>query len=167
MENNESSMGKVLAEAFGSLFTLVGITAFCMFNGCGTYQPPPKGGPIPVVNPTNGDVGMLTKNSVVGEWRGMCAQPNFAPYPMIMSMSATKGSEISGTIHWPTLRNSTTRFSGTIYGTKVRFVETELLSGSGIGIPCIYEGDVLGNTIAGTCIHAEQKATFSVSMAAR
>jgi hypothetical protein len=101
--------------------------------------------------------------STSSEWRGTCAQPNMAPYPMIMTVSRQHGNEISGTIHWPTLRNSTTRFSGTIIGTKVRFVETELIAGDGVGIPCVYEGDLLGNTMAGICAYAGENGTFSVT----
>ena len=97
------------------------------------------------------------------EWRGSCAQPNMEPYPMIMQMTIGQDNKISGTVNWPTLNNSTTRFTGTIDGTTVRFVETQLLSGSGIGIPCVYEGDLLGNTIAGTCVYADQQASFSVT----
>ncbi len=96
------------------------------------------------------------------EWAGTCAQPDMGPYPMIMSITK-KGDEISGTIKWPTLRNSTTQFTGTIAGTKVRFVETELIEGSNVGVPCIYEGDLLGNTIAGTCTYTNLRGTFFVT----
>jgi len=140
---------------FASILTLT-VALFCGTIGCDS-------------KPTN-----LTKRnlpnsqsssqpSLTGTWRGTGAQPDMAPYPMVMSITQ-KGNEITGTINWPTLRNSTTRFIGTINGSKVRFVETELISGSGIGIPCVYEGELLGNTIAGTCVYADQKATFSVSL---
>lgn len=101
--------------------------------------------------------------NIKGEWRGTCAQSNMAPYPIVMLISTQNGTEISGTINWPTLRNSTTRFNGTINGNNVRFVETELIVGSGIGIPCIYEGELLGKTIVGTCVYAGQKALFAVT----
>lgn len=107
----------------------------------------------------------ISANNV--EWRGSCTQPNMKPYPMIMQIAVGHDNEISGTINWPTLNNSTTRFSGTIDGTKVRFVETELLSGSEIGIPCVYDGDLLGDTIAGTCIYQDIQGAFSVTAVKR
>lgn len=136
---------------FASILTLT-VTLFCGIIGCDS-------------KPTN-----LTKKdlpnsqpSLTGTWRGTGAQPDMSPYPMVMSITQ-KGNEITGTINWPTLGNCTTRFTGTITGTKIQFVETELIQGTGVGIPCSYQGGLLGNTIAGTCVYAGINGTFSVTI---
>ena len=97
-------------------------------------------------------------------WRGKCAQPDQQPYPMIMRVRERDGRSFSGTLRWPTLRNSKTRFTGSITADgHLRFVETEVISGSGIAIPAVYEGRLHGATISGTARYAEKKATYYVA----
>ncbi len=100
------------------------------------------------------------------EWSGSCTQPGKGEYPMKMTMNVSPNGEISGTIHWPELNNSFTRFTGKISKRKVAFTENELLSGSGIGIPCNYSAIVDDGVMNGTATFQGQTARFSVKATA-
>lgn len=108
--------------------------------------------PVPSHNPID----------IRGDWRGVCAQPDLQPYTMIMQIMQQEGDTFAGVVIWPAFNNSSTRFTGSMNGSKVRFVENELIAGD-VAIPVIYEGEFIGNTLSGTCSYTNIKGTFSLS----
>jgi hypothetical protein len=99
------------------------------------------------------------------EWHGQCSQKGYKPYPMIMYVNERNGSEINGVLHWPTLRNSKTRFKGKIEDKHLTFTEYELIAGGGIAMPNLYEGEIIGNRIYGTWRYRRQTGTFQIAFA--
>lgn len=97
-------------------------------------------------------------------WKGKCSQSGYEPYPMIMYVRGRKGNEISGILHWPTLRNSKTKFKGKIKDDSVSFTEYELIQGSGIALPTLYEAKIVDDLISGTWTYADTRGTFHVQL---
>ena len=97
-------------------------------------------------------------------WEGKCSQSGYEPYPMIMYVLERKNNEISGILHWPTLRNSKTRFKGKITDDSISFTEYELIQGSGIAMPTLYQGKVISDFISGTWTYADANGTFHLKL---
>lgn len=80
-------------------------------------------------------------------------------YSMKMTVEKFANGIISGVLSWPSLKGRS-RFKGKVSGDKVYFSEYEVISGSGVGIPHIYEGTIVANSISGICRHADELGTF-------
>lgn len=98
------------------------------------------------------------------KWEGKCSQSGYDPYPMIMYVRERKNNELSGILHWPTLRNSKTKFKGRIKDESISFTEYELIQGSDIAMPTVYEGKVVDDFISGTWTYADTRGTFHVQL---
>ena len=94
------------------------------------------------------------------EWAGRCSQVGYEPYPMIMIVSERNGQELSGLLHWPSLRNSKTRFKAVVEDRDVYLTEYELIEGSGLLLPSLYQGKLMGETLGGTWRYAGHEGTF-------
>ncbi len=93
---------------------------------------------------------------------GTFAQPDMAPYPMILTVTARKGNVVYGTLRWPTLRNSRSRFQGVIHqGVRFTFVEYEVIQGT-LAVPTVYQATILGDRVAGTGQYANITGTFQL-----
>jgi hypothetical protein len=101
------------------------------------------------------------------EWKGKCSQSGYDPYPMIMYVLTRKNNEITGILHWPTLRNSKSKFKGKIKDDSITFTEYELIQGSGISIPTVYEGKVVDDLISGIWIYGDERGTFYVELVSK
>ena len=97
-------------------------------------------------------------------WKGKCSQSGYESYPMIMYVRERKGGQINGILHWPTLRNSKTKFKGKIKDDSVSFTEYELIQGSGISLPTLYEAKIVDDLISGTWTYADTRGTFHVQL---
>ena len=101
------------------------------------------------------------------QWKGVCTQANHEPYPMVLTITERKGGQINGILHWPTLRDSKTKFTGKVAENNVSFTEYELIQGSNIGLPTVYNGEVVGNSIVGNW-HGQYSGgmgTFEINLA--
>lgn len=99
------------------------------------------------------------------EWRGRCFQMGYGFYPMIMTIDDRRGSEIYGILHWPTLGNSRTRFKGSIEGEELSLTEYELVEGTGVVVPTVYDGQLVGESISGTWTspdYPDEGGTFQI-----
>ena len=96
------------------------------------------------------------------EWQGKCTQSGFEPYPMVMRITERKGKEFRGILHWPTLNNNKTEFRGLVKNDEFYFVEYKSIQGSSIGIPTIYEGRIIGDSLTGTYLYEKETGTFYV-----
>jgi len=67
-----------------------------------------------------------------GKWEGSFDQYNSHEYPMVMEVDEINGNEFSGTLGWPTLRNSITTMEGYLRNDTIYWTEPALLQGSGI-----------------------------------
>jgi|GEM_PF-4254369 len=98
---------------------------------------------------------------------GTFAQPDMAPYPMILTVTARRGNVVYGTLRWPTLRNSRSRFQGVIHqAARFTFVEYEVIQGT-VGVPTVYQATIIGDHIAGTGQYANITGTFQLHFPAR
>ena len=96
------------------------------------------------------------------KFTGTCEILGKKPYPMIMILSIQKDGGIHGTLNWPTLSNSVTRFQGSISDGTAKFTETELLSGFGIGLPCEYVAKITERGMIGSATFDGEVAKFEV-----
>ena len=96
------------------------------------------------------------------EWTGHCKQEGMPKYSMLMTMSLGPDGKIAGTLEWP--ESNITKFEGEISKDKVSFVETQILSGSGIGIPCHYEATISGDVMRGTGDYQGHKTSFEIQL---
>jgi hypothetical protein len=64
-------------------------------------------------------------------------------YPMIMVISILEGNNFSGTLHWPTLRDSVSTCEGYIEGDSLQWTEPRLLQGSNILLNGIYKAKLV------------------------
>lgn len=82
---------------------------------------------------------------------GTFNQYRHGSYPMIMEVTDVNGNEFSGLLHWPTLKDSKTKFRGTIdfEQNKVWFTEYELIQGSNIVLDGNYYAELTGSTLSG------------------
>jgi hypothetical protein len=104
--------------------------------------------------------------TLVGEAVQEPAGVDGARYPMIMHIDTYDGYGVSGTLHWPTLRDSRTRFRGTFNSdNEWEFVEYELLQGSGIVLPAHFKAKLTGETMIGTCRAQDRGVTITMSFA--
>lgn len=98
---------------------------------------------------------------------GTFAQPDMAPYPMVLMVTGRKGNIVYGTLQWPTLRNSRSKFQGVIHqGVRFTFVEYEVIQGN-VGIPTVYEATIIGDRLAGTGQYANISGTFQLRILPR
>ena len=87
-------------------------------------------------------------------WQGICSQPGYKPYPMIMFVNKRSGNTINGVNWYPPCDMS--RFHGGLIGfsgqigpgNAIRFTEGKVLSGSAIG-GSTYTGTIDGGTLRG------------------
>jgi hypothetical protein len=84
-------------------------------------------------------------------WKGMCTQSGYDPYPMLLQIDSQSGAEISGRIRWPTLGDTLTRFRGRVENGYISFTEYEAIRGNGAEVPAEYEAVIKGGVIEGTC----------------
>ena len=94
------------------------------------------------------------------EWTGKCSQVGYEPYPMTMIVSERNGQEISGMLYWPSLRNSKTRFKAVVEDGDFYLIEYELIEGSGLLLPSLYQGRLMGETLGGTWRYAGHEGSF-------
>jgi len=83
-------------------------------------------------------------SGIVGKWECTFEQylSSYGPsqtYPMIMEITTLKGNKFSGTIYWPTLRNSVTTCEGNIEEDTLQWTELRLIQGSNILLNGIYK----------------------------
>ena len=85
------------------------------------------------------------------------------------SLKVTEVDAISKTfnaeITWSSLANSKTKAKGNFSADSVYIVEYELIEGSGVSFPTIYEGKVVGTSISGIAKHANYQGTFFLDSA--
>ena len=79
---------------------------------------------------------------------------------MTMIVSERNGQEISGMLYWPSLRNSKTRFKAVVEDGDFYLIEYELIEGSGLLLPSLYQGRLMGETLGGTWRYAGHDGTF-------
>ena len=85
----------------------------------------------------------IKNQHILGEWKGTYTQYSYGSYPMIMKISNIVIDNFSGTIHWPTLRNSITTCEGFIKDESLQWTEPTLLQGSNIVLNGIYKAKLL------------------------
>lgn len=68
-------------------------------------------------------------------------------------------------INWPDNNNSKTKAKGKFNSNNVYIVEYDLIEGSGVSFPTIYEGKVVGTSISGIAKHANYQGTFFLDSA--
>ena len=107
------------------------------------------------------------------EWSGTCTQEGRGEYPMHMKMEVGPNGQVVGTLHWPELNDSKTKFRGKIRNGRLTFTENELLSsgygidwlaGKGVALPCDYDARVSGSRMSGTATYKNITAEFSVEV---
>ena len=110
-----------------------------------------------VIRPTRGSnfadkpgVRALTE-ALRPNWKGVCTQSGYAPYPMLLQIDTQSGNDISGVIRWPSLGDSITRFRGKVQNSRITFTEYELIQGRGAAVPTEYEASIKDDIIEGTC----------------
>ncbi len=93
---------------------------------------------------------------------------DYGTYPMRMEVTDVNGNEFSGILHWTTLRDSKTKFRGTIDSeqNKVWFTEYELIQGSNIVLNGNYYAELTGSTLSGywNLPSGRTRGTFSISL---
>ncbi|MDR2196150.1 MAG: hypothetical protein LBE50_06060 [Gallionellaceae bacterium] len=97
------------------------------------------------------------------EWKGEGTGPG-AVWPVTMQVLERNSDQISGTLHWPTLGNSKTRFKGTVRGSEIVFTEYELIQGNGVAIPTAYRVSLTGQSMSGTWMFRNQSGSFRVEL---
>lgn len=94
---------------------------------------------------------------LAGVWLGEARQYDpgrFWTYPMRLEVDEDGAGRVSGTLHWPTLNDSVSRFVGTRDANMLRFTEPELLRGEGIVLDGSYEASLrTPDRIEGTWQH--------------
>lgn len=88
-------------------------------------------------------------------WMGVCSYDGTGDkYPFTWNLDAISGSQVSGTIDWPTLNNAKTKFKGTVSANSLAFQEYEVIQGEDdVAVPADYAGTLdltSTDTISGT-----------------
>jgi hypothetical protein len=92
-----------------------------------------------------------TAHGLPSNWKGMCTQTGYAPYPMLLRIDEQNGSTISGVLCW--LSNSgdcKTKFRGSVENGRIVFTEYEVIQGKGAVVPTEYEAVINGSVMEGT-----------------
>jgi uncharacterized Zn finger protein (UPF0148 family) len=92
-----------------------------------------------------------TADGLPANWKGVCTQTGYAPYPMLLRIDEQNGSNISGVICWPgTPSNCKTKFHGRAENGRLAFTEYELIQGKDAVVPTEYVAVINGTVMEGT-----------------
>ncbi|KAF2068272.1 hypothetical protein CYY_010401 [Polysphondylium violaceum] len=85
------------------------------------------------------------------QWMGVFTTDEKEHYTFVFTVDDVQGDKLEGTMSWPTLNDSLTKYRGTIKGTQFDFEEYEIVRGEDdVEVPNNYTSVVYGDTIQGT-----------------
>jgi hypothetical protein len=81
-------------------------------------------------------------------------------FELLITDSDANEKTFNGQITWTQINNSKTKVKGKYYEDNAYLVEYELIEGSGVSFPTIYEGKIISSSISGIAKHANYHGTF-------
>lgn len=87
------------------------------------------------------------------QWMGVFTTEDKEHYTFVFTVDEVKGDKLEGTVSWPTLNDSLTKYRGTLSAAgQFDFEEYEIIRGEDdVEVPNNYSSVVYGDTIQGTC----------------